>query len=58
MTIDPQFLGAAPIGLVERSKKVVENIAVFGSSAYDIYQMFDGRSHYAGTIEYSRVTLQ
>lgn len=56
--IDPKFLGAAPAGLVEKSKRVVENFAYFGSGHYDTYQMLDGISHYSGSVDYSRVTIQ
>jgi hypothetical protein len=58
MTIDPQFLGAPPVGLVEKSRRVVEHIVVFLANGYITYQMFEGVSHYSGAIDYERVTLQ
>lgn len=55
--IDPSFLGVPPVGLVEKSHDFVEHVMYFGSSHYDEYQMLDGVSHYAGSVDYSKVCL-
>lgn len=56
--VEIKHLGAAPVGLVEKSKNVVENIAVFLANGYITYQMFEGVSHYSGMVDYEKVTLQ
>ena len=56
--IDTTTLGAPPVGLIEKSKERVEHIAYFGSAHYDVYQMLDGVSHYAGSVDYDKVCLQ
>lgn len=58
MTIDPKFMGAAPVGLVEKSRAVVENIVVFLANGYITYQMYEGVSHYSGAVDYERVCMQ
>ena len=56
--IDLSDLGAPPVGLVEKSKRVVENVVVFLANGYICYQMFEGVSHYSGAVDYQKVTLQ
>lgn len=56
--IDLTTLGAPPVDLVEKSRKVVEHIVVFLANGYITYQMFDGVSHYSGSVDYSRITIQ
>lgn len=56
--IDLSGLGAPPVGLVEKSKRVVENVIVFLANGYICYQMFEGVSHYSGAVDYQKVTLQ
>lgn len=56
--VEIKHLGAAPVGLVEKSKNVVENIVVFLANGYITYQMFEGVSHYSGMVDYEKVTLQ
>lgn len=58
MTIEIKFLGAPPVGLVEKSWRVVETIAIFLSNGYITYQMYEGVSYYSGSVDYSRITLQ
>lgn len=56
--IDTASLGTAPVGLVEKSRKVVENLIVALSNGYMAYRMVDGVSQYVGTVDYSRVVIQ
>jgi hypothetical protein len=56
--LDPKFLGAPPVGLVDKSRERVEHVVYFGSTHYDEYQMLDGISHYCGTVDYRKVCLQ
>jgi hypothetical protein len=56
--IDTQFMGAAPVGLIEKSKQVVEHIVVFLANGYITYQMFEGVSHYSGAVDYREVVIQ
>jgi hypothetical protein len=56
--LDPKFLGVAPAGLVEKSKRVVQEVVVFLSQGYITYQMYEGVSHYSGFVPYEKVTLQ
>jgi hypothetical protein len=58
MTIEPKFLGAPPVGLVEKSRSRVEHTIYVGSTHYDEYQMLDGVSHYCGSVDYHKITLQ
>ena len=55
--IDPRTLGSAPVGLVEKSRQVVENLIVALSNGYMTYRMVDGHSQYVGMVDYSRVVL-
>ena len=56
--IDPKSLGSAPVGLIEKSRKVVENVIVALSNGFMMYRMVDGHSQYVGTVDYSRVVIQ
>jgi len=58
VTIDPKFLGAPPAGLIDKSRSVVEHVIYFGATHYDEYQMLDGMSHYAGSVDYDKVCMQ
>lgn len=58
MTIDTQYLGAPPVGLIEKSREVIENIAYFGCCHYDLYVMCDGVSRFSGSVDYSRICIQ
>lgn len=48
----------APPDLIEKSRRTIEHFLYFGSNAYDEYVMFEGISHYAGTVPYERICLQ
>lgn len=56
--IDIQTLGAAPVGLIEKSRQAVENVIVALSNGFMMYRMVDGHSQYVGTVDYSRVVIQ
>ena len=56
--IDPKSLGSAPVGLIEKSRQVVENVIVALSNGFMMYRMVDGHSQYVGTVDYSRVVIQ
>lgn len=56
--VTTEFLGAPPVGLVEKSRERVEHVAYFGSTHYDQYQMLDGISHYSGSVDYREICLQ
>lgn len=58
MLIEETYLGCAPIGLLEKSREHVQHVLYFGCSHYVEYLMVDGLSRYAGTVDYSRVTIQ
>lgn len=58
MTIETKYLGAPPSGLIEKSKHRVEHTIYVGSTHYDSYQMYEGVSHYSGSVDYSQITLQ
>lgn len=56
--VDPKLMGAAPVGLIEKSRQAVQDIVVFLSQGYITYQMYEGVSHYSGFVPYEKVCLQ
>jgi hypothetical protein len=58
MLIEETHLGCAPRGLLEKSREHVQHVVYFGSSHYDEYLMVKGVSRYAGSVDYSRITVQ
>jgi hypothetical protein len=58
MLIEETHLGCAPRGLLEKSREHVQHICIFGCSKYDEYLMVNGVSRYAGSVDYSRITVQ
>ncbi|MBN3848659.1 hypothetical protein G3N58_17780 [Paraburkholderia sp. Ac-20342] len=56
--IDPATLGMAPVGLFEKSRKVIESVIVALANGYMAYRLCDGRGQYVGTIDYSQICIQ